>query len=267
MPRFNNEDVCTYTTLLDRIPHDETTTKEGRTYTVNGERFLLESVTTNLRVINAPDMNDWRVKHGKEESDRLRDEGGDIGTMAHKAALRLANGEGYGMYEWERLGFPVPVGEDVCKDERVRNCVRGLTLVMKDHKLTPGNAELFVWSRKYLFAGTLDKVEINDGYADIYDWKTSGRLFVPVWLQLAAYAIAFEECYGIPVRRIYPVRLDRGLPNTRSARYELGREFKKPDGTVVHEEYKEGTAINDAFYAYLNALQLGQYIKSQGGRY
>ena len=130
--------------MLDRIPHDVETTKEGRTYTVNGERFLLESVTTNLRVINAPDMNDWRVKHGKEESDRLRDEGGDIGTMAHKAALRLANGEGYGGYEWDRLGFPVPVGEAVCPDERVRNCVRGLTLVMEDHKLTPGNAELFV---------------------------------------------------------------------------------------------------------------------------
>ncbi len=234
--------------MLDRIQHDVETTPEGRKYTIEGQTYVLDSVTTNLRVVNKPELNDWRVKHGREESNRLRDEGGEIGSMVHEAGLRLFKGEGYGGFEWSLLGYPK------AEDERVRNAVCALDLLRKERPLTPGDAELFVWSETYLFAGTLDKVEVYDGYADIYDWKTSDRIYVSTWLQLAAYAIAFQECYDIPVRRIYPVRLDRGPADKRSVKYEA-------------EQFKEGEDIRMAFLAYVNAQSLGRYIKSQGGRY
>ena len=90
-------------------------TEDGKhLYTIEGYEYELESVTTNLRVINKPGVNDWRVKLGREESDRLKVEGSDIGTMVHKAGLRLFKGEGYGSYEWSQLGCPMP------EDERVR---------------------------------------------------------------------------------------------------------------------------------------------------
>ena len=219
-------------------------------YTIEGEGepVVLESVTTNLRVINKPGVNAWREKLGKEEATRLKEEGGDIGTMAHKAGLRLFKGEGYGSFEWSLLGHPTP------EDERVRNAVRALDLLRRERNLVPMGAEAFVWSRDYGYAGTLDLAADNgDGTVDLYDWKTSNALYPEVWLQLAAYAVAWTECYDVPVRRIYPVRLDRGRPDAKSAVYEADK-FK---------DY----GITDAFEAYIHAQELGKWIREHGGRY
>ena len=239
-------------------------TEDGKhIYTIEGEGepVVLESVTTNLRVINKPGVNDWRVKLGREESDRLKVEGGDIGTMVHKAGLRLFRGEGYGSYEWSQLGSPTP------DDERVRNAVRALELLRKERNLVPIAAECFVWTRAFGYAGTLDLAADNgDGTVDLYDWKTSGAIYPEVWLQLAAYAAAWDACYGIPVRRIYPVRLDRGLPNAKSAFYELGQTFTV-DGVEQHIEYMEGEDIKTAFETYMHAQDLGRWIREHGGRY
>jgi len=214
--------------------------------------LALESVTTNLRIINKRDLNDWRVKLGREESDRLKVEGGDIGRMVHAAGLRLFRGEGYGSYEWSQLGAPTP------EDERVRNAVAALDLLRRERNLVPMAAEAFVWSRDYGYAGTLDLAADNgDGTVDLYDWKTSGALYPEVWLQLAAYAVAWTECYDIPVRRIYPVRLDRGQPHfegPRRVHYEA-------------DEFMEGDDIGIAFDAYMHAQRLGQWIREHGGRY
>lgn len=222
-------------------------------YTIEGEGepIVLESVTTNLRVINKPGVNAWREKLGKEEATRLKTEGGDIGTMVHKAGLRLFKSEGYGQFEWSQLGCPTP------DDERVRNAVRALVLLRQERRLQPAGAEVFVWSRIYEFAGTCDLpawVDESHSAVDLYDWKTSGAIYPEAWLQLAAYAIAWQECYDIPVRRIYPVRLDRGRPDARSVRYEA-------------EEFMEGGDINDAFDAYMHAQELGRWIREHGGRY
>ena len=123
--------------------------------------------------------------------------------------------------------------------------------------MQPAAAEFFVWSRRYGFAGTGDAaiwVDENHDAVDIYDWKTSGAIYPEVWLQLAPYAVGFEETYGVPVRRVYPVRLDRGRPDARSVHYEA-------------EDYMEGEDIGIAFDAYMHAQRLGQWIREHGGRY
>ena len=250
-------------TSLKPIRYTLETVEGKHIYTIDdGEPVVLESVTTNLRVINKPGVNDWRVKLGREESDRLKTEGGDIGTMVHKAGLRLFKGEGYGSFEWSQLGCPTP------KDERVRNAVCALELLRRERNLDVAGAEVFVWSQLYSYAGTLDAAVWADDHkaVDLYDWKTSGALYPEVWLQLAAYAIAWEECYEIPVRRIYPVRLDRGLPNAKSAFYELGQRFTI-DGEERHIEYMEGEDIKTAFETYMHAQDLGRWIREHGGRY
>lgn len=228
-------------------------TVEGKhIYTIEGEGepVVLESVTTNLRVINKPGVNAWREKLGKDEATRLKEEGGDIGRMVHAAGLRLFRGEGYGSYEWSQLGSPTP------EDERVRNAVCALELLRRERNLDVAGAEVFVWSQLYSYAGTLDAAVWADDHkaVDLYDWKTSGALYPEVWLQLAAYAAAWDACYGIPVRRIYPVRLDRGRPDARSVHYEA-------------EDYMEGEDIGIAFDAYMHAQRLGQWIREHGGRY
>jgi hypothetical protein len=228
-------------------------TEDGKhLYTIEGYEYELESVTTNLRVINKPGVNAWREKLGKEEATRLKEEGGEIGTMVHKAGLRLFKGEGYGSFEWSQLGCPTP------EDERVRNAVAALDLLRRERNLVPMGAECFVWSRDYGYAGTVDlAADTGEGRVDLYDWKTSGALYPEVWLQLAAYATAFTASYGIEVRRIYPVRLDRGQPTftgPRRVHYEA-------------DEYMEWPEIADAFEAYMNAQDLGKWIREHGGRY
>jgi len=224
-------------------------------YTIDdGEPVVLESVTTNLRIINKPGLNAWREKLGKEEATRLKEEGGDIGTMVHKAGLRLFRGEGFGQFEWSQLGCPTT------EDERVRNAVAALDLLRRERGLVPAGAECFVWSREYGFAGTCDLAAwVDDDHAavDLYDWKTSGALYPEVWLQLAAYAIAFQETYEVDVRRIYPVRLDRGQPSftgPRRVHYEA-------------YEFMEGEDVDVAFDTYMHAQELGRWIREHGGRY
>jgi len=223
-------------------------------YTIEGYEYELESVTTNLRVINKPGVNAWREKLGKEEATRLKEEGGDIGTMVHKAGLRLFKGEGYGSFEWSQLGHPTP------EDERVRNAVAALDLLRRERNLIPAAAECFIWSRVHGFAGTGDLaawVDEKHDAVDFYDWKTSGALYPEVWLQLAPYAVGFTECYGIPVRRIYPVRLDRGQPTftgPRRVHYEA-------------DEYMEWPELADAFEAYMHFQEGGRWYREHGGRY
>jgi len=192
--------------------------------------------------------------------------------------LRLFKGEGYPQYEWSTLGVPSALDEPyiivegkpvnpetgelvdtaIRKDERVRNAVAALDLLRRERNLVPMGAECFVWSRDYGYAGTVDlAADTGEGRVDLYDWKTSGALYPEVWLQLAAYATAFTASYGIEVRRIYPVRLDRGQPTLtgpRRVHYEA-------------DEYMEWPEIADAFEAYMGAQDLGKWIREHGGRY
>lgn len=101
---------------------------------------------------------------------------------------------------------------------------------------------------------------------DIYDWKTSNYIYPEVWLQLAPYAVGFEETYGIPVRRVYPVRLDRGVPDVKSAFYELGQRFKTKEGEQ-YIEYKEGDKLMEAFENYMRFQEGGKWYREHGGRY
>jgi len=267
---------------LTPIPFSLRTEDGKHIYTIEGIDRELESVTTNLRVINKRDLNDWRVKLGKEESNRIRDEGGDVGRMVHAAGLRLFKGVGYGSYEWSKLGLPTP------EDERVRNAVYALDMMRRERNMVAAAAECFVYSLGDGGAGMLDAAIWTDEHhdaVDIFDWKTSGAVYPEAWLQLAPYARWFMECYHVPVRRIYPVRLDRGLPTVprdadgnpiRTGLYELGATWKrhevdpetgKPTLVERHQDYMEGDDIMDAFENYMHAQELGAWIKRHGGRY
>jgi hypothetical protein len=195
--------------------------------------------------------------------------------MVHHAGLRLFKGEGYASFEWSQLGYPTP------EDERVRNAVAALDLLRRERAMVPAAAEFFVYSVEDGGAGTGDAAIWTDetcSAVDIYDWKTSGAIYPEVWLQLAPYARWFTACYGIPVRRIYPVRLDRGqatLPvidgkPVRRVKYELGQTFTREfEGRREerHIEFMEGDDIDKAFEAYIHAQELGRWIREHGGRY
>lgn len=73
--------------------------------------------------------------------------------------------------------------------------------------------ELQIFSAKYGFAGTIDAVCVNEaGDVVLFDWKSGAYKAAHGW-QLAAYALAFEEHFGIKPKLI-ALMLDKqkGVP-------------------------------------------------------
>ena len=63
----------------------------------------------------------------------------------------------------------------------------------RTHKLTPMRMETPVWSPIYGYIGTGDFIGMVDGELCVCDYKTSSGLYSTVWLQTAAYQMAYEE--------------------------------------------------------------------------
>jgi len=61
--------------------------------------------------------------------------------------------------------------------------------------------ELFVYSDTYGYAGSADFVCAKNNNVYLFDWKTSNRYRINYALQLAAYANAIEELYGLHVKK------------------------------------------------------------------
>ena len=109
----------------------------------------------------------------------------------------------------------------------------------------PSHVEQRVFSSKYQFAGTLDRVGYFSGLkrvkpadACLLDIKMTATLMPAAGPQTAAYAAAFEEIYGIKIKRRYVAQL-------------------KPDGTYRLEEHANVTDFS-VFLAGLSIYQWRQ---------
>ena len=91
---------------------------------------------------------------------------------------------------------------DACKHDDVDPCidgrVRAALRYVSDFKLIPEQIELRVQSHKHQFCGTLDMLTTLDLIPLIVDWK--GSVTKTAVLQLAAYAIAYQEETGKRIR-------------------------------------------------------------------
>ena len=71
------------------------------------------------------------------------------------------------------------------------------------------SAEHRVYSRKYQFAGTVDKVAQVGADTAILDWKTGNGIYPEARMQTAAYAVAWEEENGLEISTRIIVRLGK----------------------------------------------------------
>ena len=233
---------------LERIPNHREKVEDGRIYRIPRENDArLWSVTTTLKVLNKPAVNESRVTKGREVADKERDEAAAIGTAIHNAVRQIVEGKIFGGFEWAALGIPTE------SDERVRNGVRAFMVFQKELKFTPMTPELFVYSMLYDIAGTLDLPAMWKRKLIIMDFKSSPFLYPETWFQLAAYAMAFTDCYEMKVDEIWRVRLDRGVSDVRSARFE--------------QDSRSGSQITEAFEGFLGLQAAAKYLYSEGARY
>jgi hypothetical protein len=109
-----------------------------------------------------------------------------------------------------------------------------------EHHIEIVQAEAVRWSAKYGYLGTGDLIARIDGELAVADYKTGKRLYPTVFLQLAAYQVAYEEEF--PDQKI----LKRVAIN-------VGR-----DGTLETKS-KDNSTLKDDFGAFLGLLRVWRW--------
>lgn len=200
--------------------------------TKDGKNRILPGVTGVLQVINKPALIPWakkvtaeaieaalmkrlagkkeaRIKltpewvaaviaEGKARPDKIKDEAADLGTQAHQVFDRVVKGEKIDMKELPEILRPSVTSflEWLAQ--------AGIQLVMPDTKVA---------SLSEGFGGSLDALGWKDDHYVLLDWKTSKGIYPEYGLQVAAYATAFEETFGVPIGEAHIVRFGKETPD------------------------------------------------------
>jgi hypothetical protein len=128
---------------------------------------------------------DWLKKNG-EDSDTIRDEAGNRGSIVHNLTERYDAGEEICLYGDENVNFKM--AEWAMFERYIEFRERFPFEVI--------HSELSLASAKLGFAGTLDRVIEMNGEKYLIDIKTSGSIWPSYWLQLAAYEKLLTGEYG-----------------------------------------------------------------------
>lgn len=155
-----------------------------------------------LRGVLSPDADSsgsiwWeQVLEQAKKAHRVRkEEAANLGSQVH-AALECKFKDG--------IDLPF---EGV--DDRVTSCYNAGLAWLETHSVQPVAVERKVYSRRYKYSGTLDKLAIVDGALSLIDWKSSKHIYPEHRLQTALYVQAYEEETGEVVQKRYLVKLGK----------------------------------------------------------
>jgi hypothetical protein len=135
------------------------------------------------------------LEEAKRRPDQLKDEAAELGTQAHAFIDLIIHGKEPETMP-EQIAGPVGAFKDWWK-------ASGIQLVMGDTKVA---------SCIHGYGGSLDALGCRNGKFVILDWKTSSGIYTEYALQVAAYAQAFLETYGVPCEEAIIVRFGKKLP-------------------------------------------------------
>lgn len=136
------------------------------------------------------------IKSADRQPDRLKDAAADLGTRVHEAIDAYILGKDPVLDEESVVGFTNFI--DWMAKERIRII----------------SGDIPVASPQWGFGGRLDAVGVNNNdEIIILDWKTSNALRDEYPLQVAAYAIAFQEVYGLEAAGAKVVRFGKTDPS------------------------------------------------------
>lgn len=107
--------------------------------------------------------------------------------------------------EYMKTGEYPPIPESDAY-ANIEMCLRSVQKFFIDSGISPSTVEvikpeLFVYSEKYGYAGSADFLCGRGENIYLFDWKTSNSYRIQYAIQLAAYAKAIEELYGLHVNK------------------------------------------------------------------
>ena len=168
---------------------DRRDSPDGRRYvTLDGNAY--PSVTTVLSILNEESIAKWRARVGEEEANRIGNRATTRGTAVHSLIEKYLKNE-----PDCREGF-LP---------HVVQSLENLKPLLDKHVTKVYAQEVPLYSDHLQLAGTCDAVVEWDGVPTIVDWKTSRRPKKKAnignyFMQLAAYAVMWEERTGMPIQ-------------------------------------------------------------------
>ena len=180
------------------------------------EEMAYPRVTEILSSKPKPWLQRWKDKWGAL-ADRKTSAANRIGTAFHQGAEKLVHGE------WIET-----------KDKRLHGMLAKFETWIEQAKFVPKETELRVVSNVHRFKGTFDATGCladKPKTLTLMDWKTSSGLKPDMALQLAAYAIAYEEMTGLPIKRGMIVLVKK----------------QKPFHELIVQEYKLGKRVRNQF--------------------
>lgn len=181
------------------------------TYTVGEEIF--SGVTTALSIINKPALIYWAVNKTLEYMKDNIPPGTALDELQIQKLLREAKNARFAhsdgakeagtfIHNWieDYINGEKP---DLPTNESLKRSVLGFvewwdSLTNKEviHVERP------LVSLKYKFAGTPDLIAKIDGKLTIVDWKTGSGIYPEHFVQMGAYAIAYEEEFNQPIEQL-----------------------------------------------------------------
>lgn len=129
---------------------------------------------------------------------QVKEAAADIGTRAHAYFDKVVKGEAFKI-------------EDVEAD--IQTPVQSFLGWLKESNIQMVMGDTRVASLKDKFGGSLDALGWRDGKYILLDWKTSNGIYEEYALQVAAYAQAFEETFGVPIAEAHIVRFGKTTPD------------------------------------------------------
>ena len=138
----------------------------------NGER--VPSVTTVLGILAKPALIHWAWKCGCDGQDyrAVRDDAGNVGTLAHYLVLCHLKGEIPDTSEYSPENL-----------DRAENALIKYWDWEKGHRIEPILVETPLVSEQYRFGGTLDFYGKVDGQPSLVDFKTGKSIYGEAYLQ------------------------------------------------------------------------------------
>ena len=162
----------------------------SRSYEVAG--FKLPSVTTILaRTKDQSYIRRWKEKVGEEEAERIKNLSSKRGTSMHKFLEKHIRNIGY--EDLTEVGVQAkPMAQKIAEI--------GLTPVTEYY-----GSEVTIYYPG-LYAGSTDLVCMHNDKETVVDFKQANRPKREEWiedyyLQIAAYAMAHDACYGSTIRQ------------------------------------------------------------------
>ena len=173
-------------TLIEEL--EQVNTDTGRYYkTPAGE--LYPSVTTVTGLMNKASIQKWRQKVGEEEANKISNAASTRGTRIHQLCEDYIN------------GTELDYNKYTCTD--IDNWTQ-LKKVIDQNIDNVHLQETRLFSKYLKMAGTVDCIAEFDGKLSVVDFKTARKAkdksyITNYFCQASAYAIMYEELFGIPV--------------------------------------------------------------------